>query len=303
MHCGVLVRFVICVCLVGFTAAKCVPEKCGDLEVSYPFYIKNPKCGASAEASHWDYSIACRKDRDTGMFAPFLEGFGDYGRSFRIVDIDYKGHLIIDSSFINVSSCNSSSPARKYFALSEDSPFFISNANRMVVLGCNTFGTYSYWNVVWNSSRAAKLGEARCVSLCDQSNKPSQNHPPYCPDGCCELNLPDNWYKINFTAGLLSDNDNTCASSILMDPSTIRGKGKYGLSINWGVGIQNCSEANGTSDYSCSIHAECNESPSGVGHVCKCHPGYEGNGYLKGTGCIGKKSALLFNLINMFSVL
>ncbi|GLJ24086.1 hypothetical protein SUGI_0459360 [Cryptomeria japonica] len=47
----------------------------------------------------------------------------------------------------------------------------------------------------------------------------------------------------------------------------------------------NCSTAEGTADYSCSINAKCMDSPSRRGHVCKCLPGYEGNGYSNGTAC------------------
>ncbi|GLJ24240.1 hypothetical protein SUGI_0462190 [Cryptomeria japonica] len=43
--------------------------------------------------------------------------------------------------------------------------------------------------------------------------------------------------------------------------------------------------AKATINYSCSINAECIDSPSGKGHVCKCFPGYKGNGYFKGTDC------------------
>ncbi|XP_057859090.2 wall-associated receptor kinase 2-like [Cryptomeria japonica] len=48
----------------------------------------------------------------------------------------------------------------------------------------------------------------------------------------------------------------------------------YGLRLNLGIGLHNCS---------CSSNAECIESPSGKGHVCRCLPRYEGNGYLNGT--------------------
>ncbi|XP_057869847.1 wall-associated receptor kinase 2 [Cryptomeria japonica] len=286
LNCGVMARFLIFLCLVRFAAAKCVPENCGDFEVSYPFWINNPDCGLS----YPNFQITCRKNKHTGILAPFLKGFVGNDNKFlhrhyyRITEIDYKGHLIMDSSSIKAVSCDPRSIAKQYFGLSTDSPFTLSNSNRLVVLGCGTFGTYSYVETGWDWVLDENLGDARCVSVC----KPRTDQP-YCPNGCCELILPDNWPWINFTAGVSPHHNNKkCAVSIIMDPSTFRGEGRkasYGLRLNWGIGLQNCSAAKATADYSCSIHAECNDSPSGYGHICKCLPGYEGNGYFNGTDC------------------
>ena len=60
-----------------------------------------------------------------------------------------------------------------------------------------------------------------------------------------------------------------------------------GLRVNWGVSGENCTTAKNTSSYSCSKHLKCLLSPSRVGHVCKCLPRYEGNGYFNGTICTG----------------
>lgn len=294
MHCGVVVRLVISLCFVGFTAARCVPEKCGDFEVSFPFWINNSDCGFSRY-----FHITCKEDRDTGTFAPFFKisaGFiSFFGKSkyYKIAEIDYTGHLIIDSSNISISSCE----RNQFFVLLSHS-FTLSKSNRLVVFGCDTFGTYSYGD----------YGEAKCVSICSPSD--SQREQPYCRHGCCEINLQDNWPSINFTAGVVHlpiHKSSECAFATIMDPSTFtfvgnksnrfrgeRGKTSYGLRLNWGIGGGNCSDAKAMGNYSCSSNAECIESPTWRGHVCKCLPGYEGNGYSNGTGCKGKTSALLF---------
>ncbi|GLJ24439.1 hypothetical protein SUGI_0466700 [Cryptomeria japonica] len=308
MHCGVLVRFLICASLVGFGAAKCVPEKCGSMNVSYPFWIYNSHCG------HPGFHINCTKNGDTGMASPYFTAFlsnSNVSSSFysvwgiidalKIIEIDYKGHLIINSSSIIAQSCNDdqNNVTRNYFELSSGGPFTLSNSNRLVVIGNQTYGSYSF----------GKLGEARCVTI-PQSDK------PYCRYGCCEINLPNNLPWINFTGGgvfrLLNNNSTMCGFSTIMDPSTIMGSftftkmnassrtdisrivdliwregenGSYGLRLNWGIGLQKCSSAKSMADYSCSIHAECNDAPSGKGYVCKCLPGYRGNGYSNGTDC------------------
>ncbi|GLJ24437.1 hypothetical protein SUGI_0466640 [Cryptomeria japonica] len=273
------------------------------MNVSYPFWIDNHDCG------YRGFQITCMKENSTGMLSPYFTAFrGNLTgfvtadpykfldvNSFKIMEIDYKGHLILNSSFIKSYSCDlGTSGARNYFELPSDGPFTLSNSNRLVVIGNKTFGSYSFGD----------LGESRCVSINIKSYR------PYCRYGCCEINIPDNLPSINFTGGglfhlpnettfeLRNESVSECGFSTIMDPSTFtivdNGtnlfwgdgiKASYGLNLNWGIGLQNCSTAKATPNYSCSMHAECNDSPSGKGHVCKCLPGYKGNGYTNGTDC------------------
>ncbi|GLJ24113.1 hypothetical protein SUGI_0459930 [Cryptomeria japonica] len=287
MHCGVVVRFGVCLCLVSFTAAaNCHPEKCGSMSVSYPFYINNSDCGYPG------FQITCSKSNSTGKLTTFFTGYlGNFtqkrlpAKDYKIMEIDYKGHLVINSTSIKTYSCDAKRGASNFFQPPNGGPFTISMLNKFVVIGCNSFGTYEF----------GEWGEAKCVSTCD-----SQTNPPYCRYGCCEITLPDNWEWLNFTGGGLFDFDDNykCGFSTILDPSTFTVvdnktnlfwdegmKAYYGLRLNWGIGLQNCSMARNTANYSCSSKAECLDSPSGMGHVCKCYPGYEGNGYTNGTDC------------------
>ncbi|GLJ24083.1 hypothetical protein SUGI_0459320 [Cryptomeria japonica] len=290
MHCGVVVRFVIWPYLVGFTAAaKCVPEKCGSMNVSYPFWINNENCGKHGKGFHME----CKEDKDNGMMALSLpahynnKGMVSTRSYYKVWDIDYSGNIVINSSSLKANSCLASGGEDAFVVFRLALPFTISMSNRFVVVGCSTSGSYDYDDLG---------GQARCVAGCA-----SQSYSPYCRYGSCEITLPDNYPWIKFTGGRLSNlsgNEKECGFSTILDPSTFRvvdnktnlfwGEGRkadYGLHLNWGVGHQNCSTAQGTSNYSCSINADCLESPSGLGHVCRCLPGYEGNGYLNGTDC------------------
>ncbi|GLJ24248.1 hypothetical protein SUGI_0462340 [Cryptomeria japonica] len=293
IHCGVVLRFVICVCLLSFTAAKCQPESCGSVSVSYPFWINNSGCGYPG------FNIACEVDKVTGMLAPFLYvNVGNYTDGklkgnfkdgflypYKIMEIGYMGYLVIDS-FRNYAWTCGNSFGTTYFNLPSDGPFTISNSNKFVVVGCKTSGSYIVEG--W--------GEVKCTAICDP-----QTDRPYCRYGCCEVNLPNNFPSINFTGGgefTWNKTDKRCGFSTIFDPSTFKildnttslfwGKGtkaSYGLLLNWGIGLQNCYMAKGTSNYSCSFNAECSDSPTVKGHVCKCLSGYEGNGYMNGTDC------------------
>ncbi|XP_057855889.1 wall-associated receptor kinase 2 isoform X2 [Cryptomeria japonica] len=296
MHCGVVIRFLICLCLVRFTVAKCYPQKCGSMSVSYPFWINNSSCGYPG------FHITCQKDKVTGMLAPFFyvnvgnytDGKlkGNYKDGFlypyKIIEIGYTGFLVIDSYYNYAWTCDNTF-GTTYFHLPSEGPFTISNSNKFVVVGCNTSGTYSFGG----------LGEVRCVAICDP-----QTDRPYCRYGCCEINLPNNWPAIDFTGGgmfpIFNSSDkkyyNECGFSTIFDPSTFKivdnrsniywgrgGEVSYGLRLNWGIGLHNCSTAKATTNYSCSSNGECIDSPSRKGHVCRCLPGYEGNGYFNGT--------------------
>ncbi|GLJ24103.1 hypothetical protein SUGI_0459620 [Cryptomeria japonica] len=285
MHWVVVVRFVIYLCFVGFTAAsKCDPEKCGSLNVSYPFWIHNSHCGYPG------FRINCTKDEDTGNMALFLPVSNDSiweNRTrayYKIWKIDYSGYIVINSTSLKASSCGQADGLIKWFAA--PGPFYFSKFDKFVVVGCNTTGSYTFEDG-W--------GEAKCVSSC--ASRPRVD-APYCRYGCCEITLPDNHWRIKFTGGGVDNFNQFCSFSTIMDPSTFTVVGNitdlfqtqstkpyYGLRLNWGIGSHNCSTAKGTADYSCSSNAECIDSPSGGGHLCRCLPGYEGNGYSNGTGC------------------
>ncbi|GLJ24322.1 hypothetical protein SUGI_0464060 [Cryptomeria japonica] len=138
MHCGFLLGFVICVCLVGFIAAKYDPEKCGDFEVSCPFWIHKPDCGYPG------FNIICKEDEYTRMLAPFFrvylrKNINEYFDHYKIMEINYTGCLIINSTSLRANSCGANS-SEIFFRPRE--PFTISKSNKFVVIGCTAFGTY-----------------------------------------------------------------------------------------------------------------------------------------------------------------
>ncbi|KAH9318606.1 hypothetical protein KI387_020375 [Taxus chinensis] len=232
-------------------AAKCQPESCGSMNVSYPFWIDNSDCGYPG------FQIKCKVVNSTGQPALFLTAFEDYNAThvipsdFPIMEINYTGNLIINSTSLKAYSCNFSTDTRKYF------------------------------------------------ELLQRGHSPFPRPIAYCDYGCCETVLADNWKLINFTGkGWFYYNKvEKCGFSTVFDPTTFKvvdentdmffgvgRKASYGLRVNWGIGLQNCSIAK-TVNYSCAFNAECIDSPTGKGHVCKCLPGYEGSGYSNGTSC------------------
>ncbi|GLJ24243.1 hypothetical protein SUGI_0462270 [Cryptomeria japonica] len=237
---------------------------CGSINVSYPFWINNDACGYPG------FQITCG-DKDIGIpwLAPFLYGASSGNNSEpydAILEIDYTGYLVINSFNIYAESCEANSSGASYYDLPSDGPFTISNSNRFIVVGCDTFGNYSFGG----------LGEVGCVSKCD-----SQNDRPYCRYGCCEINLPNNQQSINFTGGECIDSPSGKGYVCRCLP------GYEGHGYFKGT---DCTDINECSDRKLNM---CVGAEGGgiclnsVGsYNCSCVKGYEGDGFRNGTRCI-----------------
>ncbi|KAH9307586.1 hypothetical protein KI387_035497, partial [Taxus chinensis] len=274
-------RLLIWLWLVGIAAAICPPESCGSTNLSYPFWIHDVNCGYPG------FQIKCMEN-STGWLAPFLpasvqhNSSVDINNDFEILQIDYSGSLIINSTSLKAMSCSGTDAAFVRFVLPPDGPFTISSVNKFVVIGCNSIGSFTV-----NNSNTWRDGS--CTSACL-----NQDDPEYCNKyGCCEAGIPGDKRMINFTGGGISYQYFTdCGFSTILDPVTwvlpynqggLFAKGLYGFRLDWSIGRSNCVTAKGTSSYSCAEEAECKDQTAG--HVCKCLPGYKGNGYSNGTGC------------------
>ncbi|GLJ27419.1 hypothetical protein SUGI_0538400 [Cryptomeria japonica] len=241
------------------------------MNVSYPFWIKDPTCGYPG------FQIKCKSFGSQST--PFLPTLGG---DFEITDIDYGGHVVINSTSLKAMSCNGTDDASVLFSLSVEGPFTISSLNRFAVIGCRSVGSFS------DSSSPVGRCQAACLNQYD---------PQYCNCyGCCEAGIPGYWKSLNFTGGgfYFNNSAGACGFSTVLDPQTwsvpenekcFFSRGRYGLRLDWTIGHQNCSAAKGTPAYSCDAYAECIDSISGDGHLCKCSSGYRGSGYSNGTGC------------------
>ncbi|KAJ3680686.1 hypothetical protein LUZ60_016964 [Juncus effusus] len=56
-------------------------------------------------------------------------------------------------------------------------------------------------------------------------------------------------------------------------------KENYVVVLDWAIGNTTCQKALNEPNYACKQNSQCHNSPTGVGYLCKCRHGYQGNPY------------------------
>ncbi|KAK4478443.1 hypothetical protein RD792_013918 [Penstemon davidsonii] len=174
------------------------------------------------------------------------------------------------------------------------SPFTFSDSNKFIVVGCDEMG------IIIGSEGPYFNGG--CYALCPSTDILIEGE---CSGlGCCQTDIPKGLKKLNASVTTLDYHVNVwsfnpCGYSFFGDPNS------YSFSVSdlsdssfeeriiqnvpvvleWAIGIQNCSQATKSNDYTCFQNSICVDSGTGLGgYRCICSQGYEGNPYLS-PGC------------------
>ncbi|GLJ23870.1 hypothetical protein SUGI_0453590 [Cryptomeria japonica] len=220
--------------------------------MSYPFWTVNPSCGYPG------FGVKCIQEKQNGngnsirKLVPFLGVLVNAAEmDLEILEINYTGSLIINSTDLKAMLCNGTVDTSVQFNLPADGPFTISSINKFVVIGCNARGSFTLDQANKGINfRGGGITYGASLRVC----------------GFLAILDPLTW--------VLAEEDKEKF-----------GRGHYGLSLEWGISHQNCSTAKGTSNFSCAMNAACINAQIGVGHSCKCLLEYEGDGYSNDTGC------------------
>ncbi|XBJ04267.1 hypothetical protein VPH35_023233 [Triticum aestivum] len=189
----------------------------------------------------------------------------------------------------------------------EQTPFSFSNRNKLVATGCNyrLVAKFSNSSVGDNSSQHREA--TSCSPYCDESSGTVD-----CLHGvaCCNASMPIDAareFTLNFDKMEEQDmgqEDGTCSAAFFLAPGdeVFRGArggvqrplkdmllpaGDHRMILDWAVGRSTCHQAsihNLATRY-CNNMSRCIDAPSGAGHLCKCHAGYDGNPYAA-DGCV-----------------
>ncbi|CAL9069737.1 unnamed protein product [Musa banksii] len=177
------------------------------------------------------------------------------------------------------------------------SPYTVSGTrNKFTAIGCNTIALF-----VGATNKSYSTG---CVSVCNDNTTFSNGS---CSgNGCCQTPILPGLQYFNITLfsfpGRESNSwDNPCSFAFLVDDSRYtfrtpdlhetdffyRNHGQVPMVLDWSIGDVGCEEAtkNSTSYYACrSNNSSCLNATNGLGYLCNCSRGYQGNPYVDG-GC------------------
>ncbi|XBI58360.1 hypothetical protein VPH35_039596 [Triticum aestivum] len=181
----------------------------------------------------------------------------------------------------------------------EQTPFTFSKSNKLVATGCN-------YKLVAKFSNSSD-GESFCSTSCDEYSGTVD-----CIHGlaCCEVPMPMNTTReFTFKFDKIEEQDigyedGTCSAAFFLDQGEqvfMGGRGNaqrplkdmllpavdHRMILDWAVGRGTCHQASthNLARRYCNKMSGCIDAPSGAGHLCKCHAGYDGNPYVA-DGCV-----------------
>ncbi|KAG8057088.1 hypothetical protein GUJ93_ZPchr0002g23940 [Zizania palustris] len=271
--------------LAGRRPAGCL-SKCGDVDIPFPFGIGHECALQTQETSKYDFKIDCLSAHD-GTRRPFFRG----NEVTKISVEEGKAWMNMNMSTYCYDSASGTMKGRRASADFSDSPYWISEDNKVVVIGCQTFAYMEINFVVTGCSLTCDRGFIPTNGKCSGS-------------GCCQLDFPKGtWYYSTY----FSENYNTsqiwksspCSYVAVIESTAFNFnttyvnstifydtyRGATPVMLDWIVTIDTCDKAkrNSTS-YTCiSENSNCVDEPKG-GYRCKCSDGYRGNPYIQ-DGC------------------
>jgi len=263
------------------------------MEIPYPFGI-GPGCYHDTGPGDITFGFTCNLTR-AGTYQTFS------GEAVEVIGVSLRrGQARIRNDIVpwcyDPASRSMDDETQPWVDLS-DSQFRLSvEANRLVVVGCNSF---AYVRSV-NTGKEYMTG---CMATCPSAGQLENGS---CSGmGCCEAAIPRgiNTYQTLFEHKFNTSNItgfSRCSYAVLMEATAFSFQttyvttgdfvestgGKVPLVLDWVVGKETCAEAarNATGYMCASGNSECVDSSNGPGYLCNCSRGYDGNPYVP-DGC------------------
>ncbi|KAG2665810.1 hypothetical protein I3760_15G025600 [Carya illinoinensis] len=257
---------------------------CGSVNIPYPFGI--------GKGCYLDPSFLIICDHSFQPPKPFL------GVDFNIDVLN----ISLDDGELRVSNLvfrrceywpvyDNQPSLRRISALLNLSKFSISlEKNSIFAVGCNFF---AYISSLKGQDYTFMSG---CISFC--GNGSGLVYSACSGLGCCHSAIPKGATNYNFniqsiyTNGSRNTSGKSCGIGFIgetqaytfstLDFENLMNRKTVPLVLNWAIGNKTCKDARkNMRSYLCSAtYSNCFESSNGLGYICKCSPGYQGNPYL-----------------------
>ncbi|KAA8519334.1 hypothetical protein F0562_013590 [Nyssa sinensis] len=272
---------------VASTAKPGCPEKCGNVDVPYPFGI-GPDCYLGPP-----FQVTCNHSTNSTRIPSLTSGT-------HVLNISLDHYVRVNTfAFARCFNKSVQQPLVIVNYPNSDQHFSYSKTkNWLIAIGCNIFA--------YMTDPDSEMYISGCASLCNGTSNVVDPAPSCSGNGCCQATIPKDITssllyidKLNPINSLFSGNS-TCGISFLADKN-FTAFNKFNVSsytdiqavdgvpvvLDWTVGNMSCHEATGNlSNYACKDNSDCINSTRGRGYQCRCSSGYRGNPYLP-NGCQG----------------
>ena len=251
------------------------PDKCGNVQIPYPF-------GVGVGCFLPGFEVSCNLQSHLNFLPVVTES------QLQVLSIS-NGELRVNSTRYIAVDCANHEQTLIHISLPKDGPFTISSANSFMAVGCDTVA------VIADGDTFA----SGCVSLC--AARSSVTNGSCSGVGCCESAIPNGMRDLAlgssnmFSYSNISDFNNCSYTfvvergSFTFEESDLRDfpmTADIAMKLEWAIGRDSCSNV---SSNICGQNSFCVESIGGLGHLCNCSDGYVGNPYLNGSkGCQGR---------------
>ncbi|XP_058110490.1 putative wall-associated receptor kinase-like 16 [Magnolia sinica] len=258
------------------------PEKCGDVNIPYPFGI-----GDSCNIGIGGFNISCNSTVHPPK--PFL------GDNIEILNISLLEGLMRVLNYVSYQCYNQTGEAypnfKNWVRLGENSLTFSETHNKFTAIGCDTLG------IIYGPNFTGG-----CMSFCSDTKSVIDGS---CSGvGCCQNDIPKGLKSFEMDLNSLSKhssvlNFNPCSFAFLVEVNAFSFKAsdvegikfwnrseRVPVVLDWAVGNKSCEIAKKESaSFACvSENSSCYNSSNGLGYRCDCSQGFRGNPYLRG-GC------------------
>ncbi|CAM8936637.1 unnamed protein product [Rhodiola kirilowii] len=266
-------------------------DKCGDINVFYPFGMGDRVCFKEPE-----HELFC--DETTSEHPVLLLGLAEGSTSNRtqVLNISLTGQLTITSWVAFECYKKTGATSSNFNNLTTvlgNTYAFSDTLNTFISVGCDTRA--------FLRDPVNETYQSGCVSFCGDAL--SVRNGSCSGVGCCTTSVPINLKALRVETGSFENHTGTwefnpCSYAFLADQSwfnfsstnlknmttttglSFRDRSSTPVVLDWVAGTQTCQEE----AFSCGQNSFCSDSLHGLGYRCFCNDGYQGNPYLP-DGC------------------